>query len=173
MQDKRLVNIGNSLGLVIEKPILRILGIGTASLLRIWCDGRRIIIEPTGERVTLNQRARSLRPDDTPAVPPRTPDVDELIEDDEIRSDALQVFRELVRRWSISVEEFASLHHLELPQQHPRYMVRYEGWCDMEAEKATGAELATIKRMEWFRDLLREGVDREAAVKEALRAVPK
>lgn len=45
---KRLTPIGNSLGLVIEKPILELLNIDRETELEVRTDnGSRIIIEPT------------------------------------------------------------------------------------------------------------------------------
>lgn len=46
---KNLTVIGNSLGLIIEKPILDILGITRESVLEMKTDGRRLIIEPLKE----------------------------------------------------------------------------------------------------------------------------
>lgn len=43
---KNLTVIGNSLGIIIEKPILDLLGIGKESELEIITDGKRLIIEP-------------------------------------------------------------------------------------------------------------------------------
>ena len=43
---KRLTNIGNSLGLVIEKPILELLQITQETELEMTTDGTRLIIEP-------------------------------------------------------------------------------------------------------------------------------
>lgn len=43
---KRLSAIGNSLGLVIEKPILELLGIDRDTDLEMRTDGERLIIEP-------------------------------------------------------------------------------------------------------------------------------
>ena len=43
---KSLSAIGNSLGLVIEKPILELLGITRDTELEITTDGTRLIIEP-------------------------------------------------------------------------------------------------------------------------------
>src|SRR5438876_10998221 len=43
---KTLTHIGNSLGLVIEKPILELLGITQENELEITTDGKRLIIEP-------------------------------------------------------------------------------------------------------------------------------
>jgi bifunctional DNA-binding transcriptional regulator/antitoxin component of YhaV-PrlF toxin-antitoxin module len=46
---KRLSVLGNSLALVIDKPIRKLLGIGRNTILQVSTDGRRILIEPTGQ----------------------------------------------------------------------------------------------------------------------------
>jgi antitoxin MazE len=43
---KKLSAIGNSLGIVIEKPILELLKIDRDTELEISTDGRRLVIEP-------------------------------------------------------------------------------------------------------------------------------
>jgi hypothetical protein len=43
---KTLKPIGNSLGLIIERPILDLLGIGRDTPLRLSTDGRRLYVEP-------------------------------------------------------------------------------------------------------------------------------
>ena len=43
---KRLTAIGNSLGLVIEKPILELLGIDKDTELELRTDGERLLVEP-------------------------------------------------------------------------------------------------------------------------------
>jgi antitoxin MazE len=43
---KNLTRIGNSLGLVIEKPILELLDITQETELEVTTDGKRLIIEP-------------------------------------------------------------------------------------------------------------------------------
>jgi antitoxin component of MazEF toxin-antitoxin module len=47
---KKLSAIGNSLGIVIEKPILELLGIDRDTELEMTTDGRRLIIEPGPDR---------------------------------------------------------------------------------------------------------------------------
>ena len=47
---KKLSAIGNSLGLVIEKPILELLGIDRETELEMTTDGERLIIEPVRRR---------------------------------------------------------------------------------------------------------------------------
>ena len=46
---KKLSAIGNSLGLVIDKPILELLNITKDTPLEIRTDGERLIIEPVRE----------------------------------------------------------------------------------------------------------------------------
>jgi len=53
---KTLTSIGNSLGIVIEKPILELLGITKETLLELRTDGERLIIEPVK-----SARAQKLR----------------------------------------------------------------------------------------------------------------
>jgi len=43
---KNLTAIGNSLGIVLEKPILELLGITKDTPLEIKTDGERLILEP-------------------------------------------------------------------------------------------------------------------------------
>ena len=46
---KNLTAIGNSLGIIIEKPILDLLGIAKDTQLEMITDGKRLIIEPVKE----------------------------------------------------------------------------------------------------------------------------
>jgi hypothetical protein len=50
--NKRLTRIGNSYGLVIEKPILELLGISAESDLDMTTDGTRLFIEPIASAAT-------------------------------------------------------------------------------------------------------------------------
>lgn len=47
---KHLTKIGNSVGLIIDKPILEMLGITGDTELEIRTDGTRLIIEPVRTR---------------------------------------------------------------------------------------------------------------------------
>jgi antitoxin MazE len=55
---KNLSVIGNSLGLVIEKPILELLNITRDTELEVTTDGSRLIIEPVREAETKGRRTR-------------------------------------------------------------------------------------------------------------------
>lgn len=48
---KKLSAIGNSLGIVIEKPILELLGIDRDTELEMTTDGTRLVLEPVRKRV--------------------------------------------------------------------------------------------------------------------------
>ena len=52
---KRLSAVGNSLGIVIEKPILELLNIDRETELEMRTDGERLIIEPV-RKVTRRER---------------------------------------------------------------------------------------------------------------------
>jgi antitoxin component of MazEF toxin-antitoxin module len=57
---KKLSAIGNSLGIVIEKPILELLDIDRETELEMRTDGERLIIEPVrgGKRAKVNAAAQ-------------------------------------------------------------------------------------------------------------------
>jgi antitoxin MazE len=55
---KSLSVIGNSLGLVIEKPILELLNITRDTELEITTDGTRLIVEPVREVEAKGRRGR-------------------------------------------------------------------------------------------------------------------
>ena len=54
---KNLTVIGNSLGIIIEKPILDLLGISKETQLEVITDGQRLIIEP----VKTEERAEKIK----------------------------------------------------------------------------------------------------------------
>lgn len=55
---KNLSVIGNSLGLVIEKPILELLNITRNTELEVTTDGTRLIVEPVREEEAKVRRGR-------------------------------------------------------------------------------------------------------------------
>jgi hypothetical protein len=46
---KKLLAIGNSVALIIDKPLRDVLGIKATTIVRVMTDGKRLIIEPCGE----------------------------------------------------------------------------------------------------------------------------
>jgi antitoxin component of MazEF toxin-antitoxin module len=55
---KHLSAIGNSLGLVIEKPILELLNITKDTDLEVVTDGERIIVEPVRSKAARDEHKR-------------------------------------------------------------------------------------------------------------------
>jgi antitoxin component of MazEF toxin-antitoxin module len=55
---KNLSAVGNSLGLVIEKPILELLNITRDTELEVTTDGTRLIVEPVREVEAKGRRGR-------------------------------------------------------------------------------------------------------------------
>lgn len=43
---KTLIRVGNSLAFVIDKPVRELLDIGPETMVRMWTDGHRIVLEP-------------------------------------------------------------------------------------------------------------------------------
>ena len=55
---KHLSTVGNSLGLVIEKPILELLNITKDTELEVVTDGERIIVEPIRSKAERDEHQR-------------------------------------------------------------------------------------------------------------------
>lgn len=52
---KNLTVVGNSLGIIIEKPILELLGIGKETQLEMITDGKCLILKPVSEADKTNK----------------------------------------------------------------------------------------------------------------------
>ncbi len=59
--NKRLSVIGNSLGLIIDKPILELLNINRDTLLEVKTDGEALIIRPALKETTHPSRAHRIK----------------------------------------------------------------------------------------------------------------
>jgi antitoxin component of MazEF toxin-antitoxin module len=66
--EKPLIRSGNSLALVIDKPLRRMMGLGPSRRVDVRTDGRRLIVEALAERKVRESDAGQLEP--APAVPP-------------------------------------------------------------------------------------------------------
>lgn len=63
---KRLSAVGNSLGLIIEKPILELLNIDRDTDLEMTTDGQRLLIEPVRRKKRVSQATeRAMKNHDT------------------------------------------------------------------------------------------------------------
>jgi hypothetical protein len=171
MMKKRLIRVGNSCAIVIDKPIRRILNLGTRTVLEVSTDGTRIIIEPT-ERLLQDDeigRARELlsreEGDCSSRAPRRMSGSVKALD-----ADAPKIWLELERRYGITVQHLERLHCAPVPR-----FTRFAGWmCSPKcASRASNDELGTLQRLKICRDRLRDGVKWEEAIEDALRAVPK
>lgn len=57
---KKLIRHGNSLALVIDRPILELLNIGDETPLKVSTDGRRLIIEPVRDEERAERFAKAV-----------------------------------------------------------------------------------------------------------------
>lgn len=119
---KTLQRVGNSLGLIIEAPLRRALGIGTKTKLSMRTDGRRLIIEPL------------------PEVFEREADPDE----ERLKLDAKAVARRLMGWFAMSPEHIQQLY----PglSHYIMYPTNADGWGMGRA--ASGDDVQTMRRME-------------------------
>lgn len=58
---KKLSAIGNSLGVVIEKPILELLNIGRETELEVTTDGNRLVFEPVRNNNNNNNKREKIK----------------------------------------------------------------------------------------------------------------
>lgn len=177
MMKKRLCMIGNSLAVIIDAPIRRMLNLGTRSVLRVTTDGRRIIIEPTGEILEpseLRNARRALRARSEAETSARkTGDGDDRYEEIDLYGlgmDARSIFLELADRRGMNPDRLAAIWH----EPNPRYL-RIGAWLSDPncAVNANEAELASILRMRRCRELLRAGATWDVALRDVLQAFPK
>jgi hypothetical protein len=142
--EKRLQVIGHSFGVVIDKPLLKVLGMGRGSVVKLTTDGRRLILE----RVDQENRV-------APSADPR------------LVLDATAVAKALMNQHGLWTDDFKKLHH-----KHWRPMA-YMGWLGYaRAENMTEDELATMRRFEACLAALKVGATKDEAIARALSAHP-
>jgi len=140
---KKLSRIGNSLAIVIDKPIREVLGWSRETVVKLSTDGQRIVIE----RAPRSQ------------VEAMRPSLSEEL-------DAPRVFRALLAR-DLDEPRFARLYH------GPGRVARYGGFLESGITHATPEELADIKRMAACLRALESGKSWDDAIDEALRVAPR
>jgi bifunctional DNA-binding transcriptional regulator/antitoxin component of YhaV-PrlF toxin-antitoxin module len=173
---KRLLRVGNSYAVVIDKPIRRLLGIASRTILEVSSDGQRIIIDVTRDLLQDDEldHAQQILHQGRRVAPPLVAAARAAATRRALYAEAPQVWLELERRWGITQSHLERLHH----DPKPRF-VRVAAWMRSRsdateaANAATDFEVATITRFKMCRDLLRTGIKWDAAIIEAIRAVPK
>jgi antitoxin component of MazEF toxin-antitoxin module len=154
---KHLSRIGNSLGLLIDRPILRMLGITQETPLRISHDGKRILIEPI--------RGAPPRPAPVPAaLVEAMPDPYQQLEG----IDAEQTARELYNLWGMENEHVEALHH------RCKDMLRYEAWAgSFDIGTRDDDDRQTVQRLAACLDERRAGKAWPEAIEAALASFPR
>jgi len=142
--EKRLVRYGNSLVLVIDKSICRLLGIGLETCLELTSDGERIIIEPKG----LACAKRGLRGASLKS-----------------RRIAVQrTFNELVEEGLIEDGWFARLS--------PMRVIGYRAAINRPGQVADARTMMTMDRLDVCHEAIELGMTWEQAVEAALAEIP-
>jgi len=153
---KRLSVVGNSLALVIDKPIRDLLGIRRETMLRISTDGRRLVVEPIGGAAhAANDVSSHVSIAASPPLGASEPG-------------PVHVFRTLLNKYGISKVRFRELHH-----DPSSSLTRYLGWLQLGyARDANPLELATMRRLHQCLEALDAGAAWDDAITAALVAVP-
>jgi bifunctional DNA-binding transcriptional regulator/antitoxin component of YhaV-PrlF toxin-antitoxin module len=151
---KNLAACGNSLALIIDKPIRRLLGLGRNTQVEMWTDGRRIIIEPL--------------PPEHPTYG-SAPETEPRVDERRLKLDAFGVIMQLTRRFAMKPEQFDQLHH---EGRGMRGMLVYTTQVELGMTEATADELATLRRFEECLALLQAGTSWEDAIASARQRVP-
>jgi antitoxin component of MazEF toxin-antitoxin module len=149
--EKKLVTVGNSVAVVLDKALRQALGITPTTLVRVLTDGQRIIIEPTGERTVEAKRATAASE----------------------RLRALQIARQLLQNHHMGNELVARLTCAWAVPRPMLSALRYSSWLErVDWEALTDAERRVIRRFEIAYNELRAESSWQEAIESALRAEP-
>jgi hypothetical protein len=143
--NKALIQSGNSLALVIDKPLRRMLGLGPSRMVDLRTDGRRLIIEAAAEPQPRDATA--------PAVPPA------------VLMNAAKVARQLVELHGMSQQALQRLYP-DCPHV-ARYLARADA-----GERATPKDQQALFRMHVCHEQLVAGRSWEDAMAIAEYVVP-
>lgn len=139
---KQLIRVGNSLAVVIDKPLRMLLDIAPETLLRMWTDGRRIILEPEG-------------------VPRAVTPPEELT----IR----QIVHELIDVHGIDRNHVAIIHGMTKPPFSPMLAV---GWSQTLAKISTERDAVIMRRYHACLKSRRAGVSWENTLERIVLEFP-
>jgi hypothetical protein len=159
---KKLVVVGHSLALVIDKPVRHLLGIGRNTLLRVSTNGRMLVVEPIGEDTPDRRRdaGGAMGVTDAPSETGPFTAAQEL--------DARRETRALFDLYGMSQAQLQELHHNK--------RTRVGGWLGwlmlLAGRRPDEAERMTLKRVRHCLDRLQAGDGWDHAIAAALAAVP-
>lgn len=152
---KYLTPVGDSLGLVLEKPILDLIGLTAEMPVEVTWDGARLVVEPIRDPDARRDPARPLLESGT---------------DFTVRANTVPLLDELVAKFGMDNARFRALHHLPYAniEAHRKY-------CSESTTKfhAGGTNVQTANRLTVALGKLRTGASWSEAIDEALRQYPK
>jgi antitoxin component of MazEF toxin-antitoxin module len=159
MRKKKLVSVGNSVALVIDQAVLRMMGLRHGSVVTLETDGRTLIVRGTGEKACDRGSNRAAgashagAPIDCEAARKAGLSTTEFAN---LTTRAPAVFQRLMEM-SLSTAAFRALYHRTVPDESGcgetrdwmRTLCVYGSWVDSDARfNPTDAELATMLRFE-------------------------
>ena len=149
--EKKLVSVGNSVALVLDKPLRETLGIKPTTLVRVMTDGRRLIIEPCGEKPAVVKRAEAISE----------------------RTQAMRVAWDLLTRFSIPNDRFAQVCSGWGTCRRLKILY-YKMWTEsVDWEHITAGERSVVRRFEVLHAVLERTKGKwDEALAEALAKVP-
>ena len=158
---KTLIPIGNSLGFVVERPILDLLKWGRETVFELSTDGRRLTLEPVEANPEVDKT-----PPANPTLAP-APDLD--FSDPKVSA---QIVDGLVSRFHMDNERFRRLHHARnysnTFKAHRDYSLAHNGRF-----QAGGTNEITARRLHACFQALERGETWEAAIAQAMQACPR
>lgn len=148
--EKKLLAIGNSVALIIDKPLRNILGIKPTTIVRVMTDGRRLIIEPCGEHTKEAKQNAAVSG----------------------KLEARAIAQAFTHGYQISNACFERLSAGWRGRFGPHGM-RYAAWIDHARwEELTEAEHRVIRRLAAVYRALQKGASWDSAIRVALEAEP-
>jgi antitoxin component of MazEF toxin-antitoxin module len=149
--DKKLVRVGNSVAVVLDKSLRQALGIKPTTLVRVLTDGQRIIIEPTGERTVEAKQTVAITE----------------------RMRALQIAYRMLRNDSMGNEQCAQLTCAWAVRRPMLSVLSYIGWLErVDWDTLSVAELRVIRRFEIASTALQADASWPEAIAAAVAAEP-
>src|SRR5688500_8399169 len=148
---KRLSKLGNTMALIIDQPIRRILGINHDTVLRITIEGYRLIVEPL-EMVDDDVAKRPVRPKPAPrerVISEETLRARELVEEMERVYRLNQArYEQLFGRPMAIVLVLGALFHDDVETQRP--LIAKRAVCKKWLDAGDSWEVAIAKTLEAF-----------------------
>ena len=139
---KQLIRVGNSLAVVIDKSTRALLGIAPETLMRIWTDGRRLILEP-------ENAPRAVTPPEELTV--------------------RQIVHELIDLHGINRDHVALIHGMAKPPFSPMLAV---GWADGLSNVAGERDVVIMRRYHACLASRRAGVSWDATLERVALEFP-